>query len=655
MKRKTNEQFLLELKGVNPNTIPLESYSRANEKILVECCVCGNQWKSTPNNLLHGRGCKKCATKDVHDLQRKGNEKFINELSVVDPTINVLDEYTGGDSKILVECKVCGNQWSPQAKSLLRGNGCPKCGLARRVIKQTKTNESFLEEIKNINPNIIVIGKYVNSNTKIKVKCVICGHEWEAFPNNLLRDHGCAECAKNTIAEKKACSPEEFSLKLQTINPNILQLETYSKGRNHLKVCCSICGYKWSPVAQSLLSGRGCPKCAQIIKANKLKRSHSSFVEDVIKINPKIEILGKYVSSEKSVRTKCSICGYEWEPKPSVLLSGGGCPKCAGNLKKSQEQVICEIEKVNPNIKVIGNYINAQTKLTVKCQICGNVWEALTGNLRRGEGCPACGHAPTSFAEQFLLSAFRILFGKDEVQSRDKKAIGKELDIYIPKYKTAIEIGSWFWHKKRLRNDKAKREDCEQKGIRLIIVYDCFNEKETPFDCDFYFYTRDLGSERGNKKLRELATILAQQMNKDISPLTSKDWEEITHDAYKNSRMVTTEEFRNRMSMINPNIEIVGEYTRARDKIKCHCLSCGNYWENTPYHLINGQGCPECAKLNGGKVRRKAVINLDTGELFDCAEDAARKYNCNPEFLKQCCRGTYETCKGFRWRYEDSI
>lgn len=50
-------------------------------------------------------------------------------------------------------------------------------------------------------------------------------------------------------------------------------------------------------------------------------------------------------------------------------------------------------------------------------------------------------------------------FGEDQVISCDKSAIGMELDVYIPKYKIAIEPGSWYFYKNRVFNDIEKQKN----------------------------------------------------------------------------------------------------------------------------------------------------------------------------------------------------
>lgn len=650
-KQKTNEQFLSELAKKNKTIIPLEEYKKANEKILVECRICGNNWQATPNNLLQGRGCPKCAARITHNQQRKSNNTFINELLKVNPRIKALGEYTGSDNHIQVECLECGFKWSPRAGVLLQGSGCPKCGLAKQVKNRTKTHTTFIEVVHEKNPNIIVLGKYVNSTTKIRVKCAKCGFEWDGFPDSLLHGHGCRECMKRSISEKNRLPAGEFEARLQKKNPSIELLGEFQTASSHIQVKCKECGHIWNPIATSLLAGRGCPICAIKRRGEQNRRTHEAFIHDIKTINPQVEILSKYNGAEKTVHAKCKVCGYEWQPIAQVLLSGGGCPNCAGNLQKTHEQFVEEVKQYNPNIEVIGKYINAKTKIALKCLICGREWNALAGNIRKGQGCPSCEHAPTSYAEQFLLSAFKHWFGDKEVVSRSKEITGQELDIYLPTYRTAIEIGSWYWHKKRLTNDNQKKERCKENGIRLIIIYDSFRNEDPPFSDDFYSYEKDYGSQRGNAKLKELALILARQFNEYISQPSTEEWNTIRNEAYRNSRMRTTEDFRIKISEINSNIEVVGEYTRARDLICCHCLVCGNRWENTPYHLLKGQGCPVCSRVEGDKSRRKAVKNLDTGEVFESIRNAAENYRCSEAAIGNCCRGKTKTCKGYRWAF----
>ena len=57
-----------------------------------------------------------------------------------------------------------------------------------------KTNEEFISEMKNINPNIEILSEYINNKTKVKCRCLICGYIWFAEPRKLLEGRGCPKC-----------------------------------------------------------------------------------------------------------------------------------------------------------------------------------------------------------------------------------------------------------------------------------------------------------------------------------------------------------------------------------------------------------------------------------------------------------------------------
>ncbi|WP_289077496.1 NUMOD4 motif-containing HNH endonuclease [uncultured Parasutterella sp.] len=54
--------------------------------------------------------------------------------------------------------------------------------------------------------------------------------------------------------------------------------------------------------------------------------------------------------------------------------------------------------------------------------------------------------------------------------------------------------------------------------------------------------------------------------------------------------------------------------------------------------------------LGGGNPNAKAVINVDTGEVFPSAADANRIYKLNKDAVGAAIRHG-KTCAGFRWRY----
>ena len=50
--------------------------------------------------------------------------------------------------------------------------------------------------------------------------------------------------------------------------------------------------------------------------------------------------------------------------------------------------------------------------------------------------------------------------------------------------------------------------------------------------------------------------------------------------AQRNTKL-TQEEFLERINQISPNIKIISQYIRRKDRIRCICIDCGNEWNPT--------------------------------------------------------------------------
>lgn len=64
----------------------------------------------------------------------------------------------------------------------------------------------------------------------------------------------------------------------------------------------------------------------------------------------------------------------------------------------------------------------------------------------------------------------------------------------------------------------------------------------------------------------------------------------------QNGGRKTHQQFIEEMESINPNIEFLSDYINSHIHVKCKCKIDGYEWETTPSHLLNGTGCPLCAK-----------------------------------------------------------
>lgn len=75
--------------------------------------------------------------------------------------------------------------------------------------------------------------------------------------------------------------------------------------------------------------------------------------------------------------------------------------------RKTHEEFIEEMAKIDKNIKILSDYVTSNQKVECMCKVCGNIWYSTPTNLLKPRGCPECGAKKsikkrTKTQEQFI-------------------------------------------------------------------------------------------------------------------------------------------------------------------------------------------------------------------------------------------------------------
>lgn len=268
--------------------------------------------------------------------KRKTHQQYVDEVLKINPNIEVLGKYVGNKTKIIHRCKICNHEWNCVPGSILRGSGCPKCALLKNAKRASKTHEQYVIEVSKVNPDINVLGKYINNSTKILYRCKN-GHEWSAIPTSILHGHGCPKCSGKI---KK--SHNEYVEQLSKIKPNIKVLDTYINAKTRILHKCKICGYEWMSSPDNVIHNNiGCHYCSGKIK------HHEQYVKEVFEINPHIDVVGKYIDAHTKILHRCNIDGYEWYAAPHNIIHGRGCPKCKFSHGERAVEMYLDKHRIN--------------------------------------------------------------------------------------------------------------------------------------------------------------------------------------------------------------------------------------------------------------------------------------------------------------------
>lgn len=200
-----------------------------------------------------------------------------------------------------------------------------------------KTNEEFLSEVYEKNEyvrrgEIEILSEYVDSETKIKCRCV--KHDWIYWvaPSSLLKNIGCRKCGRERTTKKQTKSHEEFVAEVYKLDPTTTVLGTYVGAFVPIDFMCSRNHiYSMRPI--EVLHGERCPYCSN--------RKILVGYNDVATTRPDVSALftdpedgHRYMSGSKcKIDFTCPLCNTV-QLKQIYLVSSRGfsCVNCSDHL-----------------------------------------------------------------------------------------------------------------------------------------------------------------------------------------------------------------------------------------------------------------------------------------------------------------------------------
>ena len=103
---KSHDDFIKELREINPNVEILSKYTKDKNYIDYRCLICGKIHRNTPNHLLKGIGCPYCtiANRTLTQEEWVNRAKEIHNHKYDYSKVN----YTRGKEKIIIICSEHG-------------------------------------------------------------------------------------------------------------------------------------------------------------------------------------------------------------------------------------------------------------------------------------------------------------------------------------------------------------------------------------------------------------------------------------------------------------------------------------------------------------------------------------------------------------------
>lgn len=352
-----------------------------------------------------------------------------------------------------------------------------------------RTQAEFVSDMKTINPNVEIIGSYIDNRTHLAVKCLKHGIIWETIPQMLYLGGGCEQCRVEKISKAGRTTHEDFLKLVEAANPNVEILGKYMGRNKKIETLCKIHNIVWYPRPDSILDGRGCNECKKERQSKSIAIPEEEILARIEKIAPTVKLVGHYVNTTKRAKFQCSKCGHIWNPIVNTVLAGHGCPKCgfikiSEKLRLSNDEFIERLKIVNPTIKPLEAYVTGRNSINVRCTLCGRIWKSRPDRLLEGNGCAACTSSRGERSVRAALDELHVEYKQEHIFLDCRYKWPLRYDFFIPNLRIAIEFqgrqhyktDDCSWYKgeeglaERQLRDQIKRDYCAAKNIRLVEI-----------------------------------------------------------------------------------------------------------------------------------------------------------------------------------------
>lgn len=167
----------------------------------------------------------------------------------------LLSEYKNNHTKLVVLHHRCGSTFERNLGHLVSGGrGCDYC-----YNGNSTTPEEFEARFTlNLSEKFELLSSYHRVHEKIKVRGILCGHEFEVEPNAIMRKgYGCPKCAINA-KQDTSMFKEIVSL---VDEGSYLLVSQYVNNTTKVSIKHLVCGNTYQATPKDFKNGNRCPIC----------------------------------------------------------------------------------------------------------------------------------------------------------------------------------------------------------------------------------------------------------------------------------------------------------------------------------------------------------------------------------------------------------
>lgn len=201
--------------------------------------------------------------------------------------------------------------------------------MTKRVYWNTELFKSKIKEL--TNGEYELLGEYKKTHTKTKFKHLKCGHEFEMAPHNFLAGQRCPYCRYKSDKAGGRKSYDQFRKEVQELTNNEYDvLPPYKNNKTKVEFIHLKCGNHFMMRPDNFINGSRCPICSKKHRVKLRTMTNDEFIRrSYLTWGDEYTILSKYINADTLVKVRHNMCGNTYMTRPADFLRGHGCLKCS--------------------------------------------------------------------------------------------------------------------------------------------------------------------------------------------------------------------------------------------------------------------------------------------------------------------------------------
>lgn len=315
--------------------------------------------------------------------------------------------------------------------------------IKNKILEERKNN--FIRKAKDIFGDFYGYSKvvYKNSTSKVTIICPVHGEFQQTPSNHITSKCPCLKCSYIQRGKDKTKTLEQFISDAKKVHGDKYDYSfvEYKGNNEYIKIKCNKCCNIFRQTPSSHLAGSGCPYCGR----ERTLQSTRMTLEEFTRRSK--EKFGddtfdysnvKYKNNSTKIILKCNKCGYIFEQEPFLHLNGLGCPKCNHQIKVTAEEFINRAKKIHGDLYDYSKveFKTLRTNVIIHCNRCGKDFLQKPIKHLQGHGCIHCSRSHMEEAMSIALKENKINFEEQKMFDWMGK---QKLDFFLPDYNIAIE------------------------------------------------------------------------------------------------------------------------------------------------------------------------------------------------------------------------